>query len=106
MQRTADPDKLGFDPARLARIDEHFAHYVDYGRLAGWQIAVTRRGETVHASTYGMRDLEAGLPVEPDTLWRGYSVNKPLTSVAVMQLWEQGRFELTDPVSRYIPSFA
>ena len=106
MERTADPDKLGFDPARLARIDEHFAQYVDDGRLAGWQIAVTRRGETVHASTYGMRDREAGQPVEPDTLWRIYSMTKPITSVALMQLWEQGRCELTDEVSRYIPSFA
>ncbi len=106
MQRTADPDKLGFDPDRLARIDKHFARYVDDGRLAGWQIAVTRRGETVHASTYGLRDREAGLPVEPDTLWRIYSMTKPLTSVAVMQLWEQGRFELTDEISRYLPAFA
>lgn len=106
MERTADPDKLGFDPDRLARIDRHFAQYVDDGRLAGWQVAVTRRGETVHASTYGMRDREAGLPVEPDTLWRIYSMTKPITSVALMQLWEQGRCELTDEVSRYIPSFA
>lgn len=106
MERTADPDKLGFDPARLARIDEHFSQYVDDGRLAGWQIAVTRRGETVHASTYGMRDREAGLPVEPDTLWRIYSMSKPITSVALMQLWEQGRCELTDEVSRYLPAFA
>ena len=106
MQRTADPDQLGFDPGRLARIDSHFAQYVDDGRLAGWQVAVTRRGETVHASTYGLRDREAGLPVEPDTLWRIYSMTKAVTSVAAMQLWEQGRFELTDEVSRYIPSFA
>ena len=61
LQRTADPDALGFDPARLARIDGHFARYVDEGLLAGWQIAVARRGEVVHASTYGMRDREAGL---------------------------------------------
>ncbi len=106
MERTADPDKLGFDPERLGRIDSHFAQYVDDGRLAGWQVAVTRRGETVHASTYGMRDREAGQPVEPDTLWRIYSMTKPLTSVAVMQLWEQGRFELTDELSRYLPAFA
>jgi CubicO group peptidase (beta-lactamase class C family) len=106
MERTADADKLGFDPDRLARIDAHFARYVDDGRLAGWQVAVTRRGETVHTSTYGMRDREAGAPVEPDTLWRIYSMTKPITSVALMQLWEQGRCELTDEVSRYIPSFA
>ncbi len=106
MQRTADPDALGFDPDRLARIDGHFARYVDDGQLAGWQIAVARRGEVVHASTHGLRDREAGLPVEPDTLWRIYSMTKPLTSVAAMQLWERGLFELTDEVSRWIPAFA
>ncbi len=104
--RTADPDALGFAPDRLARIDEHFAQYVDDGRLAGWQISVARRGEVVHSSTYGLRDREAGLPVEADTLWRVYSMTKPLTSVAAMRLWEQGRFELNDEVSRWIPAFA
>ncbi|HEY2672897.1 MAG TPA: serine hydrolase domain-containing protein, partial [Rugosimonospora sp.] len=63
-------------------------------------------GEVVHASTYGQRDCEAGLPVADDTLWRIYSMTKPLTSVAAMALWEEGRFELTDEVSRYIPAFA
>ncbi len=106
MHPTADPDALGFDPARLARIDTHFAAYVDDGRLAGWQIAVARRGEVVRASTYGMRDLEAGLPVAPDTLWRIYSMTKPITSVAAMILWEEGWFELNDEVGRYIPAFA
>ena len=57
-------------------------------------------------SCYGSRDAEAGLPVEPDTLWRIYSMSKPITSVAAMMLYEEGAFELTDPVSRYIPSFA
>ncbi len=106
MHPTADPDALGFDPARLARIDTHFAAYVDDSRLAGWQIAVARRGEVVRASTYGMRDLEAGLPVAPDTLWRIYSMTKPITSVAAMILWEEGWFELNDEVGRYIPAFA
>ncbi|MFC0005635.1 serine hydrolase domain-containing protein [Micromonospora siamensis] len=104
--RTIDPDRIGFDPARLARIDEHFGRYVDDGRLAGWQVVVTRRGEIAHASTYGQRDVEAGTPVEPDTLWRIYSMTKPITSVAAMMLWEEGRFELTDPISRWLPEFA
>ncbi|TDC60584.1 class A beta-lactamase-related serine hydrolase [Micromonospora sp. KC207] len=101
-----EPDRIGFDPARLARIDEHFGRYVDDGRLAGWQIVVTRRGEIAHSATYGMRDREAGLPVEPDTLWRIYSMTKPVTSVAAMMLWEEGRFELTDPIDRWLPEFA
>lgn len=67
------PEQVGFDAARLARIDRHFATYVDDGRLPGWQIVVSRRGQIVHSSTYGMRDVEAGLPVEPDMLFRIYS---------------------------------
>jgi CubicO group peptidase (beta-lactamase class C family) len=106
VERTTDPDKVGFDPARLERIDRHFAKFVDDGRLAGWQIVVTRDGEVAHSSTYGLRDREAGAPVEPDTLWRIYSMTKPITSVAAMMLWEEGAFELTDEVSRWIPSFA
>ena len=62
-----DPAALGFDPPRLARIDDHFRRYVDDGRLAGWQAVVTRRGHVVHSSEAGLRDEEAGLPVEPDT---------------------------------------
>ncbi|PZF91499.1 serine hydrolase domain-containing protein [Micromonospora deserti] len=104
--RSIDPEQIGFDPARLGRIDEHFGRYVDDGRLAGWQVVVTRRGEVAHASTYGLRDAEAGRPVEPDTLWRIYSMTKPVTSVAAMILWEEGRFELTDPISRWLPEFA
>src|SRR5487761_1950590 len=103
---TADPASLGLDPARLARIDRHFARYVDDGLLAGWQILVTRGGQIAHASVYGHRDVEAGLPVEADTLWRIYSMTKPITSVAAMSLWEEGHFELTDEVSRWIPAFA
>ena len=103
---TADPASLGLDPARLARIDRHFARYVDEGLLAGWQIVVTRGGQIAHASVYGHRDAEAGLPVEADTLWRIYSMTKPITSVAAMSLWEEGHFELTDEVSRWIPAFA
>ncbi|MEO3929000.1 serine hydrolase domain-containing protein [Micromonosporaceae bacterium B7E4] len=106
LQRSVDPDQVGFDPARLARVDDHFARYVDAGQLAGWQIVVTRRGEVAHSSTYGMRDREAGLPVEPDTLWRIYSMTKPVTSVAAMMLWEEGRLQLTDEISRWLPEFA
>ena len=101
-----DPAEVGFDPDRLARIDRHLARYVDDGRLAGWQVVVSRHGRRVHSSTYGQRDLEAGLPVEPDTLWRIYSMTKPVTSVVAMQLFEEGAFALNDEVSRYLPAFA
>jgi len=106
IEQTVDPSDVGFDPARLARIDEHFARYVDDGRLVGWQLVVTRRGQIARASTYGLADREAGTPVAPDTLWRIYSMTKPITSVAAMMLWEEGRFELTDEISRWLPEFA
>ncbi len=101
-----DPAEVGLDPARLARLDTHFRRYVDDGRLAGWLITVSRHGKLAHLSCYGQRDIEAGLPVEPDTLWRIYSMTKPVTSVAAMILYEEGAFSLTDPVSRFIPAFA
>ncbi len=102
----ADPAEVGLDPERLQRIDRHFARYVDDGRLPGWLITVSRNGRVAHVSCYGSRDIEAGLPVEADTLWRIYSMTKPVTSVAAMMLYEEGAFELTDPVSAFIPSFA
>ncbi|HVC70146.1 MAG TPA: serine hydrolase domain-containing protein [Acidimicrobiales bacterium] len=101
-----DPAAVGFDAQRLRRIDTHFAQYVDKGLLPGWLILVTRRGQIAHLETYGHRDIEAKLPVENDTLFRLYSMTKPVTSVAAMMLYEQGAFELKDPVSRFIPSFA
>jgi CubicO group peptidase (beta-lactamase class C family) len=106
LKAEVDPAEVGFDAARLDRLDRHFARYVDDGRLPGWLISVSRRGKLAHVSAYGARDVEAGLPVESDTLWRIYSMTKPVTSVAAMLLWEEGGFELTDPVSNYIPSFA
>jgi CubicO group peptidase (beta-lactamase class C family) len=101
-----DPAEVGMDADRLARIDTHFARYVDEQKLAGWQAVVTRQGKIVHVGSYGQRDAEAGLPVTSDTLWRIYSMTKPVTSVAAMMLVEQGLLELTDPISRYIPAFA
>jgi CubicO group peptidase (beta-lactamase class C family) len=106
MKRTIDPSAAGLDPRALAVLDRHFAGYVDDGRLAGWQLVVARRGEVAHTSTYGIADLESGVPVADDTLWRIYSMTKPITSVAAMMLWEEGRFELTDEISRWLPEFA
>lgn len=101
-----EPGEVGLDAGRLARVDTHFARYVDDGRLAGWQVAVARRGRVAHLSSYGLRDIEAGLPVETDTLWRIYSMTKPVTSVAALTLWEEGAFELKDELSRWLPELA
>ncbi len=102
----SDPAELGFDPARLARIDDRLGRYVDDGQLAGWSLLLSRRGEVAHLATRGRRDAEAGLPVELDTVFRIYSMSKPITSLAAMMLYEQGAFELTDPVSNWLPAFA
>jgi CubicO group peptidase (beta-lactamase class C family) len=96
----------GMDSGRLARIDRHFARYVDDGRLAGWQVLVARHGELVHSSVHGVRDLASGAPFTDDTIVRLYSMTKPITSVAAMMLVEEGVIQLKDPVSAYIPEFA
>jgi len=101
-----DPAQHGFDPERLERIDTHFQRYIDDRRLAGWQIAVSRGGQIVHHSTAGHRDLEAGIEWTSDSIARMFSMTKPITSVAAMMLYEEGAFELKDPVSKFIPSFA
>jgi CubicO group peptidase (beta-lactamase class C family) len=98
--------QVGFDAARLARIDRHFAGYVEDGRLPGWLVLVSRRGRIVHLATCGRRDLEADLPVELDTRFRIFSMTKPVTAVAAMQLYEEGAFSLKEPVAAFIPSFA
>jgi CubicO group peptidase (beta-lactamase class C family) len=101
-----DPADVGVDPARLARIDDHLRRYVDDGRLPGYQVLVRRRGHTVHSSVHGSRDLEAGTPVELTTLWRIYSMTKPVTAVTAMTLYEGAAFSLNDEVSRFLPEFA
>src|SRR6185312_10678626 len=102
----ADAAELGLDADRLRRLDRHLDRYVEDGRLPGYLALVARDGRIAHVATGGRRDLESGAPVEPDTLWRIYSMTKPVTTVAAMMLWEEGAFELKDPVSRFIPSFA
>jgi len=96
----------GFDSARLHRIDDHFRRYVDDGRLAGWQVLVSRRGDIAHHSTYGVRSLENNEPFAEDTVVRLYSMTKPLTTIAAMQLVEQGLVQLKDPVAKFIPAFS
>jgi CubicO group peptidase (beta-lactamase class C family) len=100
-----DPAEAGLDKERLKRIDAHFARYVEDGRLPGWLLTISRHGRLAHVARCGSRDLEAGLPVTDDTVWRIYSMTKPITSVAAMILYEEGRIGLNDPVSEFIPSF-
>jgi CubicO group peptidase (beta-lactamase class C family) len=101
-----DPAEVGMSAERLARIDSHFDRYVEQAKLAGWLALVSRKGRIVHVGYGGQRDAEAELPVTTDTLWRIYSMSKPITSVAAMILVEQGRIELSNPISRFLPEFA
>jgi CubicO group peptidase (beta-lactamase class C family) len=101
-----DAQEVGFDAGRLKRIDRHFARYVEEAQLPGWLIVVTRRGRVAHLGRCGHADVEAGRPVEVDTLWRIFSMTKPVTSVAAMMLFEEGAFDLTDPIARWLPEFA
>jgi CubicO group peptidase (beta-lactamase class C family) len=99
------PEEVGLDPGRLARLDAYLDGFVANGRHKGSLLVVTRGGRIAHVSHRGQRDAEAGLPVEPDTIWRIYSMTKPITSVAAMMLYEEGALSLFDPVAKFIPSF-
>ena len=103
---TTDPAEVGMDAGRLARLDRRLARWVDEGQLPGFLVTVARHGRLVHVGKYGHRDVEAGRPVTDDTRWRIYSMTKPVTSVAAMSLYEEGAFELSDPISRWLPEFA
>ena len=104
---TADvqPEEVGLDSERLARLDAYLDGYVAHGRQKGSLLVITRGGRIAHVSHRGHRDADAGLAVEPDTIWRIYSMTKPITSVAAMMLYEEGAIDLFDPVAKFIPSF-
>jgi CubicO group peptidase (beta-lactamase class C family) len=101
-----NPTGAGLAERQLDRITEHFqVRYVDAGRIAGCQVAVARHGQVGYFRSFGCRDLERALPVTDDTIWRIYSMTKPITGVALMSLYERGTFQLTDPVARFIPEW-
>jgi CubicO group peptidase (beta-lactamase class C family) len=92
-----NPAGAGLDERRLERITEHLqARYIDAGRIAGCQVAVARHGQVGYFRSFGARDLERAAPVEQDTIWRIYSMTKPITGVALMSLYEHGMFQLSD----------
>ncbi len=99
----AIPEELGFSSVRLGRIDTLMQQYVDQNKLPGMITLVARRGEIVHFNQFGLMD--EGKPMRRDAVFRIASMTKPVTSVAVMILFGEGRFQLDDPVSRYIPEF-
>lgn len=104
--RTIDARAAGLNEARLERIGEHLrSRYVESGKIAGCQVAVVRHGRLGHFSSYGQMDRERGVDVGDDTIWRLYSMTKPITGVAMMTLYEQGHFQLDDAIDRWIPQW-
>lgn len=97
---------MTLDSQRLERVGDLCRRYVDDGRFAGTSVLVAHRGEAVYRDTYGHADIEAGRKLADDTIFRLYSMTKPIVSIALMQLVEQGRVLLENPVSRYVPALA
>ncbi|HEX2364644.1 MAG TPA: serine hydrolase domain-containing protein [Bradyrhizobium sp.] len=102
----ASPESVGMSKAGLDRIDAHLkTRYIDAGRFPGTQLLIYRRGKVAHSAVQGYADLERKVPVKDDTIFRIYSMTKPITSVAFMMLFEEGRVALDEPVHKYIPEW-
>ena len=99
------PSKVGLAKKRLRRITKKMQQYIDRGELAGTLTLVARQGKVAHFEMQGLRDIEAKQPMTEDTLFRIYSMTKPITSLAVLMLYEEGHFQLMDPVATIIPAF-
>ncbi len=101
----ASPESVGFDSARLKKLDDAMAKVVADGRVAGMTTLLARHGKVVDFKTYGKASLESGKPMSKDAIFRIYSMSKPITGVAMMILFEEGKWRLDEPVSRYVPEF-
>jgi CubicO group peptidase (beta-lactamase class C family) len=102
----ASPESAGMSKSAFDRLEAHLKHrYVDAGRFPGTQLLVYRRGKVVHSAVQGFADLERKVPVKDDTIFRIYSMTKPITSTAFMMLFEEGRVALDEPVHKYIPEW-
>jgi CubicO group peptidase (beta-lactamase class C family) len=99
------PEEVGLSSARLGRIGDHLQRYIDAGKLAGTLTLIARRGRIAYFEPQGHLETEKRRKVAPDSIFRIYSMTKPIVSVGLMMLWEQGRFQLDDPVSTFIPSW-
>ena len=106
MIKITKPEKVGFSTEKLEHIGESMRSLIDAKKIPGTVTLVARRGEVVHFEANGMRDIEKGLAMETDTIHRIYSQSKPVTGAALMMLFEEGKFLMTDPISKYFPEFA
>jgi len=102
----ADDSVAGLSRERLERLDDHFHAYVDAGEIAGVVTFISRHGEIVHQDAYGMADIGAKRAMTADTYFYVYSMTKPVTSVALLILYEEGKFQLNEPIARYLPELA
>ncbi|HKB81967.1 MAG TPA: serine hydrolase domain-containing protein [Burkholderiales bacterium] len=101
---SAAPETVGMSSQRLARIGDAFRKEIDQGKLPGAVFLVARKGKLVYSEALGYQDKAAGKPIARDSIFRIYSMTKPLVSVAAMMLVEEGRIQLTDPVSKFLPA--
>jgi CubicO group peptidase (beta-lactamase class C family) len=101
----APPESVGFSAAGLAALDATMHGLVDSQKLAGVTTLVARHGKVVHFDAYGKRDLDSGAPMQKDTIFRIASMTKPTVGVAMMMLWEEGKWKLTDRLDQHIPEF-
>ena len=101
----ARSEDLGFSSERLDYIDKFYAEKVKNGEMAGIVTLIARHGKIVHLSALGYADLDKKIKMEPDTIFRLYSMTKPIAATALMMLYEEGKFQLDDPISKYIPEF-
>ena len=106
MQIDARPEEVGLSTPHLARITQWMRRWVDSGKLPGLLVAIVRNDRLAWFETCGYRDVERKRAVEPDTIYRIYSMTKPITTVAALMLYEEGCFQLDDPVAKFIPAFA
>jgi CubicO group peptidase (beta-lactamase class C family) len=102
----ATPEDLGFSSEQLDKIETYFQGRVDRGEIAGIVTLVARKGKIAHLSAVGYQDVDRDIPMDTDTLFRVYSMTKPIVSTALMMLYQDGLFQLNDPLSKYIPEFA
>ena len=103
---TTKPERVGMSTDRLTRIGTLMQAYVDQEAIAGSVTLIARKGKIVHFEPTGVLNLDTGEPMQNDSLFRIYSMTKPITSVAAMLLFEQGKFQLDDPIAQYLPEFS
>src|SRR5512139_1076472 len=103
--KTVAPESVGLSSERLARLGKAMQDDIDQKKTGGIVVLVARHGSIAYHKAFGMADIESGKKMQTDSLFRLYSMTKPVTSVALLMLYEEGKFQLSDPLEKYIPAF-